>query len=125
MSCMRKVGATASGSVIIEMSPIQYEALQRAMEEDPLPRKKSFRVPDNPSATPSVDRQKLEFVRNCALKLKLSTVEALVRSIKTAGSATKGLDEQEIRQLIRVLEEEGLFSIGEKGRLTYRQAHPV
>jgi predicted transcriptional regulator len=122
---MRKVGATASGSVIIEMSPIQYEALQRAMEDDPLPRKQSLRVPEAPLRNGSADHQKLDFVRNCALKLKLSTVEDLVRSIKTAGSATRGLDDHEIRQLIRVLEEEGLLSIGENGRLTYRRMHPV
>jgi hypothetical protein len=122
---MRKVGATASGSVIIEMSPIQYEALQRAMVDDPIPERAVIHGIENTPRNPTIDRNKLEFVRNCALKLKPSTVEELVRSIKTAGSATSGLEDREIRDLIRILEREGVFSVGEQSRLSYRQSHPV
>jgi hypothetical protein len=121
---MRKVGATASGSVIIEMSPIQFEALQKAMIPDPLPERRPAQAGQSPVKTMAL-RSKLDHVRNCVLKLKPSNTHELIRSIKTVGPFTGGFAETEIKHLMTILEREGLFTICEKGRLTYKQSHPA
>jgi hypothetical protein len=121
---MRKVGSTASGSVIVEMSPVQYEALQKAMLADPVADKGETKLSPVGAGTVGV-RHKLDHIRTCVLKLKPSSMQELIRSIKTGGVFTGEFAETEIRHLMSILEREGLFSIGDQGRLTYRQSHPV
>jgi len=122
---MRKVGATTSGSVIVEMTQVQFEALQQVV--NPNSSKEETSAESAPPAgevkTMAVKR-KLDHVRTCILKLKPSTRDELIRSIKTVGPFTGGFADTEIDHLLRILAREEHFTISDNGTLVYRKEEP-
>jgi len=123
---MRKVGATRSGTVIVEMTQVQFDAIQQVVNANASPnglKATESRITPGEVKTMAVKR-KLDHVRTCILKLKPSTRDDLIRSIKTIGPFTGGFADTEIDHLLRILAREEHFSICEDGTLRYRKQEP-
>ncbi|NDV62965.1 hypothetical protein G0Q06_10920 [Puniceicoccales bacterium CK1056] len=112
---MRKVGATTSGSVIVEMDLAQFEALKQFMDPKPAPAEKMEKQEVKAMAV----KRKLDNIRNCVRKLKPESRESLVLLIKNAHSFSGAYAEKELDHLIEILAREKHFEIKEDGRLEY------
>lgn len=122
---MRKVGATTSGTVIVEMTQIQFEALQQVVNPNATKVAKGGESSITSGEVKAMAvKRKLDHVRRCILKLKPSTREELIRSIKTVGPFTGGFADTEIDHLLRILAREEHFSISQDGTLVYRREEP-
>ena len=112
---MRKVGATTSGSVIVEMNLAQFEALSQFMDPKPAPADKTEKQEVKAMAV----KRKLDNIRNCVRKLKPESRESLVSLIKNAHSFSGAYAEKELDHLIEILARETHFEIKADGSLEY------
>ena len=108
---MNRIGTTASGTVIVEMSAEQFEALAQ--------------LKGTPPTAPTVDKmsvaERVEFVRARLAKLKPRKKEGVAHSITTMFQFTGGIPDVQVEVIIVRLQKEKFFVIDEAGRVTYNK----
>lgn len=118
---MKKVGKTVSGSILVEMSVSQYDALVQVLgpaqtgESPPEPAPVS---PVRKTHAMAVKR-KLQSVRSCIVKLKPKNSEEVFRVIKSVYSQSGGISDTEVNQILTVLEKEKFLGFDEDGTVNY------
>jgi hypothetical protein len=117
MQNMKKIGTTSSGSVIVEMTAAQFEALSQLQ---PAP------ITEASTAQPDVAKmtttEKVAYVRERIMKLKPKKKDGVARSISAMFQFNGGIEEQELQKIIGCLQKENVFTFDEVGRVTYRKA---
>jgi hypothetical protein len=106
---MKKIGTTASGTVIVEMSAEQFEALSKLKGTPPPP----------PTAATMSVAEKVEYARPRIAKLNPKKKEAVARSITAMFQFTGGIPDAQVDEIIARLQKEKFFVIDEAGRVTY------
>lgn len=108
---MKRIGTTSSGSVIVEMTAAQFDALsrqQRTSPTEPIPNTMSL-----------ADR--VTYVRDRIVKLKPRKREGVARSISAMFQFTGGITETDIEKIITCLQRENHLTVDETGRVAYTQ----
>ena len=116
---MNKIGATKSGTVIVEMTTAQFDALHQFMVGQSGAGATKL---DNSVAVPVpviALKRKLEYVRGCLEKLKPASHEELLRSIKSVFRSFGGIADFDVEQIVKILQKEGFIAIDELERVTY------
>ena len=116
---MNKIGATKSGTIIVEMTTTQFDALHQFMGGQGIP---AIGKADNtvPVPVPVIAlKRKLEYVRGCLEKLKPGSREDLLRSIKSVFRSFGGIADFEVEQIVTILQREGFIAIDKQERVTY------
>lgn len=117
---MRKIGTTSTGSVIVEMSGTQFEALVQLQKDiATAPTKESAAASPAPKMNHS---QRVEYVAERLKKLSPKKREGVVRSIEAMFQFTGGIEEDEIDRLLTTLGRRNFFSIAPDGKVTYRKS---
>jgi hypothetical protein len=112
---MKKIGTTTSGTVIVEMTTTQFDALAQ-IQAPP--------VANNPvHHTEGPKRTFAEtdaYVRERIVKLKPKKKDGVVHSIKAMFQFTGGISEQEIEKVLQNLQKTKFVTIDDFGRVTYK-----
>jgi hypothetical protein len=124
---MRKIGATSTGSVIIEMTAAQYAALTQVMDNKrEAEQELESEQQRNPVERPVMAlKRKQVYVRSCFDKLRPETRHEAIRSIRAMFQGSGGIRQSEIEQMIESLLKDKYFSIDEQGRIRYRDKDTV
>lgn len=121
---MKKVGKTGSGSILVEMTAAQYEALVQVvapaqLDDSPPESSSAVSVQSVRPTHAMAVKRKLQSVRSCILKLKPKNNEEVFRLIKSVYSQSGGISESEVRQIMTVLEKEKFLGFNEDGTVNY------
>ena len=108
---MKKIGTTSCGTVIVEMTVAQFDALSALQGAPP--------VHPDVIAMPLVER--VAFVRERIVKLSPKKKDGVARSIAAMFQFTGGISETEIEEIIGRLQKEKFLTIDESGRVTYKK----
>ncbi len=138
---MKKIGITSSGTVIVEMSVAQFDALmqihapQQTPPTQPPPSRPSPSAPpvaqtESPtvmsaavkdSASSMTPAQLVDYVAKRIGKLKPKKKDALVHSIETMFRMTGGIDAPGIERVIAGLQKSKFITIDASGKVAYRE----
>ena len=112
---MKKIGATSSGTLIVEMSAEAFRALSQ-LQTTPTPAK-------NPQlqTAKTANTENLAFVKKRILKLAPKKKGGLIRSIAAMFQFKGGIEEQEIQTILKNLQKEKILAIDENNRVTYKE----
>ena len=108
---MKKIGTTSSGTVIVEMTAAQFDALSQLQGASKAPA----------VVGPTSLAEKVDFVRERIAKLSPKKKDGVVRSIAAMFQFTGGVSEKDIEAIIGHLLKEKVFAIDESGRVTYKK----
>ena len=114
---MRKIGNTTTGSIIVEMTAQEYEALVQfqgasaAISPD--------RSAEHGASATMSNADKVTYVEERLRKLSPKKRDAVVRSIKAMFQFTGGIDQQDIERILKALEKRKFFSIDSNGKVSY------
>ncbi|KLU05726.1 hypothetical protein RISK_002358 [Rhodopirellula islandica] len=117
---MNKVGTTSTGSVMVEMTAQQYEALRQLTKPSPSPAPAvtpSAKVTD---AKPISRAEKIEHVKQHLKKLSPKKRESVVNSIRAMFQNSGGISQSEVDAMIKALQKSGYFTIATSGKVAYR-----
>ena len=122
---MKKIGITSSGTVIVEMSAAQFDALTQihaplqapAAQQQPAATAASTAVKD--SVASMTLPQLIEYVAKRIGKLKPKRKDALVHSIETMFRLTGGIDAPTIERVIAGLQKSKFITVDAAGKVTY------
>lgn len=132
---MKKIGTTSSGTVIVEMSVAQFDALMQIhtpqqtspaqpLAPPPTPAPKTQPAgPAAKTASPAVltGAERVAYVAKRIGKLKPKKKDALIHSIETMFKLTGGIEQREIERIISVLQKEKVLAVDAFGKVTYRE----
>jgi hypothetical protein len=143
---MKKIGTTSSGTVIIEMSTAQFDALMQihtpqqtppAQPPAPQPTPAPKTQPAAPAAktvSPAVmtaaakdsassmtPAQLVDYVAKRIGKLKPKKKDALIHSIETMFRMTGGIDALGIERVIAGLQKSKFITVDAAGKVAYRE----
>lgn len=110
---MKKIGTTLSGTVIVEMTASQFEALSQIPKSS---------QPQPAAATMSVAEQVI-YARERLAKLTPKKKEGVAHSISAMFQFTGGISETQIQEIITRLEREKFFTIDQTDRVAYQKAN--
>jgi len=113
---MNKIGTTTSGTVIVEMTAAQFDALVQAQTQ-----KTSAAVAAQDGAAKMSLAQKAAFVRERLPKLKPKKKDGVVHSIAAMFQFSGGIAESETQDIIARLQKEKFLVIDKAGKVTYAQ----
>ena len=115
---MQKIGTTTSGTILVEMTTEEYEAISKiAVRGEPTHPKQ----PSDQSSLMSFD-EKVAFVRPRLLKLAPKRSDALVRSVKTMFNFTGGISDDEANRIITKLKKDRVIHITSANKVEYEPA---
>jgi len=114
---MQKIGTTTSGTILVEMSNEEYEAISKIAVREPAHPKQ----PSDQSALMPFD-EKVLFVRPRLIKLAPKKPDALVRSVKTMFNFTGGISDDEADRIITKLKKDGVIHITSDNKVEYEPA---
>jgi hypothetical protein len=126
---MKKIGVTSAGTVIVEMSAAQFDALMQIhtpqAPQQPPPAQPPPTAPAAPTAgkdsVASMTLQQLiDYVAKRIGKLKPKRKDALIHSIETMFKLTGGIDTPTIERVIAGLEKSTFITIDAAGKVTYQ-----
>jgi hypothetical protein len=114
---MKKIGNTLAGSVIVEMTSDEYQALEKLQG-------KSENHPSTPDvkdkASDSMTREeRVAYVAERLKKLQPKKRDSVVRSIESMFQFTGGIVPTEVDSVLKSLIEQRFFTIDENGRVSY------
>lgn len=113
---MRKVGATSSGNVLIEMNLAQYEALKQVVD----PKSASASSPPGGGVDKTMAvKRKLDHIRSCVQKLRPDTRDKLIQAIRSVHAFSGAYANKEIDHLLRILVREKLLVINADDSIDY------
>lgn len=129
---MKKIGTTSSGTVIVEMSTAQFDALmqihtpQQTPSAQPTPAAKTvspavMTTAVKDSASSMTPAQLAEYVAKRIAKLRPKKKDALVHTIATMFKLTGGIDAPTIERVIAGLQKSRFITVDAEGKVTYRE----
>lgn len=114
---MKKIGTTTTGSVIVEMTTQEYDALQQLQIGGSTPATKAA---SDPEVAPRRNHsERSSYVAERLKKLSPKKKDGVVRSIEAMFQFGGGIDASEIEKVITTLQKQKFFSIAPDGRVTY------
>jgi len=141
---MKKIGVTSSGTVIVEMSVAQFDALMQihTPQQTPLAQPPTPQPPPAPKTQPAAPAAKTEspailtalvkdsassmtpaqlvdYVAKRIGKLKPKKRDALIHSIETMFRMTGGIDALAIERVIAGLQKSKFITVDAAGKVTY------
>ena len=144
---MKKIGTTSSGTVIVEMSVAQFDALMQihtpqqtplAQQPPPQPPPAPKTQPDAPAAktvSPAVmsasvkdsaasmtPAQLVDYVAKRIGKLKPKKKDALIHSIETMFRMTGGIDAPGVERVIAGLQKSKFITVDAAGKVAYLES---
>lgn len=108
---MNKIGTTTSGTVIVEMTAAQFDALSQFQGAAVMP----SAVVKMPIA------ERVAYVRERIVKLSPKKKEGVARSIAAMFQFTGGISDADIEEVIVRLQREKFFAIDETGHVAYKK----
>lgn len=108
---MNKIGTTSCGTVIVEMTVAQFDALS-ALQGVPHAQ---------PAEVAMTLAERVTFVRERIAKLSPKRKDGVARSIAAMFQFTGGISDREIEEVISRLQKEKFLAIDEIGRVTYKK----
>jgi len=116
---MRKIGNTNNGSVIVEMTVAQFEALVQLQKD--IATAPTRDVEPDTAASKMSHSQRADYVAERLKKLSPKKRDGVVRSIEAMFQFTGGIETEEIDRLLTTLGRKNFFSIAPNGKVTYRK----
>ncbi|MEX2581314.1 MAG: hypothetical protein WD342_19815 [Verrucomicrobiales bacterium] len=114
---MKKIGSTSSGSVIVEMTTQEYDALHQLQLGGFGPAAKAASAPE---VAPRMNHsERSSYVAERLKKLSPKKKDGVVRSIEAMFQFGGGIEPSEVEKLIATLRKQKFFSIAPDGRVTY------
>lgn len=114
---MKKIGITTAGSVIVEMTTQDYDALQQLQVGGSAPHTKV--VADHEVASSMNHSERLLYVAERLRKLGPKKKDGVIRSIESMFQFVGGINASEVEKVIASLQKQKFFSIAPDGRVTY------
>ena len=115
---MEKIGDTLAGSVLVEMTIDEYEALQRlqGLYQNP---------PDEPTAssgtaTSMTHADRVTYVADRLKKLQPKKRDGVIRSIEAMFQFTGGISSTDVDNVVKALVKQNFFSIDDNGKVAYQ-----
>lgn len=108
---MKRIGTTSSGTVIVEMTAAQFDALTQIQGKADV----------QPAADKMSVAEKVAYVRERIAKLGPKKKERVARSISAMFQFTGGISEADIEEIVVRLQKEKFFAIDETGHVTYKK----
>jgi len=113
---MKKIGSTSSGSVIVEMSEAQFEALSLIQATA----KPNVVAPASSEPTNGLSlKEKIEYVRPRLAKLRPKKKDGAVKSIEAMFQFSGGIGSGEIQKILSALVKEGALTITPTEQLVF------
>src|SRR5438045_4169452 len=113
---MNKIGTTTSGTIIVELTPAQYDNLAQFQTSQTT----AVSIAKS-EITKMTTAEKVGFVRERIVKLNPKKKEGLIRSISTMFQFNGGIGNQEIQKIIGSLQTEKVLAIDTNERVTYKK----
>jgi hypothetical protein len=114
---MKKIGTTATGSVIVEMTVQEYNALQQLQVGGSTPSAKA--VTEHGAASGMNHSERSSYVAERLKKLSPKKLDGVIRSIEAMFQFVGGIDASEVEKVIATLKKQKFFAIAPDGRVTY------
>ncbi len=115
---MKKIGNTLAGSVIVEMTADEYQALKKLQGNSD---NHSSAIDRDGKASDSMTRDDLaNYVADRLRKLKPKKMDGVIRSIEAMFQFTGGIPSTEVEAILKSLAQNKFFTIDEAGRVTYK-----
>ena len=114
---MKKIGTTEIGSLIVEMTQQEFEALQQLQSGSKPPA-----TPDSHHGNPVTEMKPSElanYVSERLTKLSPKKRSGVVRSIEAMFQFSGGIDSEKIESVISTLQRQQFMTIDPAGRVTY------
>ena len=108
---MKKIGTTSSGTVIVEMTTAQFDALSQLQG--------ASQVVQSAVVKMSI-ADMVSYVRERLAKLSPKRKDGVARSISAMFQFSGGIAEADVEAIIGRLQKEKFFAIDETGRVTYK-----
>lgn len=114
---MKKIGNTITGSVIVEMTLQEFEALAQLQGASTMP---PPRKPGDPTGAATMTHtEKVAYIAERLKKLSPKKWDSVVRSIEAMFQFNGGIEKKEVDRVIKALETTKFFSISPDGKVTY------
>ena len=114
---MKKIGTTTTGSVIVEMTTQEYDALQQLQVSGSTP---ATKVAADHEVAPRMNHsERASYVAGRLKKLSPKKKDGVIRSIEAMFQFNGGIESSEIEKVIATLQKQKFFAIAPDGRVTY------
>lgn len=114
---MKKIGTTTTGSVIVEMTTQEYDALQQLQVGGTTP---AAKVAADHEVAPRMNHsERSAYVAERLRKLSPKKKDGVIRSIEAMFQFGGGIESPEVEKVIATLQKQKFFSIAPDGRVTY------
>jgi hypothetical protein len=110
-----KIGTTSSGSILVEMTKEQYEALAKIAGP---PKAHPHQKSEESKLMSFTD--KLAFVKPRIIKLAPKKLDGLKRGVQTMFNFVGGIDDKEIDKIINALKSQGVIKISDANKVAYK-----
>ncbi len=114
---MKKIGATTTGSVIVEMTAQEYAALQHLTGGESIPKSTGSVAQEVPPQMNHSERS--AYVAERLKKLSPKKKDGVIRSIEAMFQFSGGIASSEIEKLLSNLQKQRVLSIAPDGKVTY------
>ena len=114
---MKKIGTTTTGSVIVEMTTQEYDALQQLQVGGSAPSAKA--ATDHEAAPRMNHTERSSYVADRLKKLSPKKKDGVIKSIEAMFQFGGGIDSSEVEKVIATLQKQKFFSLAPDGRVTY------
>ena len=114
---MKKIGTTTTGSVIVEMTTQEYDALQQLQVSGSTP---AAKVAADHEVAPRLNHsERASYVAERLKKLSPKKKDSVIRSIEAMFQFGGSIESSEIEKVIATLQKQKFFAIAPDGRVTY------
>jgi hypothetical protein len=117
---MKRIGNTTTGSVIVEMTSQEFEALAQLQGAG------TAVPPGKPGGLPGAatmsHTEKVAYIAERLRKLSPKKRDAVVRSIEAMFQFNGGIEKKEVEKVVKALEQKKFLSISSDGKVTYPKA---
>ncbi len=114
---MKQIGTTSSGSVVVEMTTQEYDALKQIQAGGPSTTPKA--AADQGSSNRMSPHERAAYVAERLPKLSPKKKEGAIRSIEAMFQFHGGIDAAEATKILATLERQKFLSITPDGRVTF------
>ena len=121
---MNRIGTTTTGNVIVEMTPLEFEALEQIKGTSPATTVKAPAAPisapeGQPGAAQMSHPELVEYVAVRLQKLKAKKKDAVVRSVEAMFQFTGGIGMPTVEKVLATLQHQGIVVISSDGKVSY------
>jgi len=116
---MKKIGTTSAGSVIVEMTTQEFDALQQIRDGGSKPSSRASTVQE---VAPQMNHsERVIYVAERLKKLSPKKKDGVVRSVEAMFQFSGGISSSEIEEVITTLQKQKFFTIDPSGRVNYTE----